>query len=106
MEADRPGAGRARIDADLRKIAAEIEALCELASDPAKAEDRWRVYDFSIRWGVLISGRLKRVEHYYRLGELTDAQQANYRELRRELKGRMPLIERLDLGRPGVPLED
>lgn len=55
---------------------------------------------------MLISGRLKRVEHYYRLGELTDAQQANYRELRRELKGRMPLIERLDLGRPGVPLED
>lgn len=40
VEADRPGAGRARIDADLRKIAAEIEALCELASDPAKAEDR------------------------------------------------------------------
>lgn len=94
------------MDADLRVIAAGIEALCELGSDPAKAEDRWRVYDFSIRWGVLISGRLKRVEHYYRLGELTGAQAARYRELRRELRRGMPLIERLDLGRPGVPLED
>ncbi len=106
VKADRPGAGPAGIDVDLRMIAAEIEALCELASDPAKAEDRWRVYDFSIRWGVLISGRLKRVEHYYRLGELTNAQEARYRELRRELKRGMPLIEQLNLGRPGVPLED
>jgi hypothetical protein len=87
-------------------IAAEIEALRELASDPTKAEDRWRVYDFSIRWGVLISGRLERVEHYYRLGELTEAQEERYRGMRRELSREMPLIEQLDLGRPRVPLED
>ncbi len=106
VKADRPGAGRPGIDADLRMIATGMEVLCELGSDPAKAEDRWRVYDFSIRWGVLMSGRLKRVEHYHRLGELTDAQEVRYGELRRELKKGMPLIERLDLGRPGVPLED
>lgn len=106
MKANQPGAGRPGIDVDLRMIATEIEVLRELASDPAKAEDRWRIYDFSIRWGVLISGRLKRVEHYYRLGELTEIQEARYRELRRELKEVVPLIEQLNLGRPRVPLED
>ncbi len=106
MNADQPGAGPPAIDNDLRIITTEIEALRELASDPAEAEDSWRVYDFSIGWGVLISGRLKRVEHYYRLGELTETQEARYRELRRELKEAMPLIERLNLGWPHVPLED
>jgi hypothetical protein len=103
---DKPAAGPPGIDADLRMVADGIGALQDLASDPAKAQDRWRVYDFGIRWGVLMSGRLERVEHYHRLGELTEAQEARYQELRRELEGAVPLIERLDLARPRVPLED
>lgn len=106
MTAGARGAGPPGIDADLNMVAAGIGALGELGSDPAKAGDRWRVYDFSIGWGVLISGRLERVEHYHRLGKLAEDQEARYRELKRELKSRMPLIERLDLARPRVPLED
>ncbi len=98
--ASEPGAGRPGIETDLSMIAAETAALRELASDPAKAEDSARVYDFSIRWGVLMSGRLKRLEHYYRVGDLTQDQERRYRELTRELKDVAPLAEDLDIGRP------
>jgi hypothetical protein len=87
-------------------ITAEIKALRELASDPAKAEDRWRVYDFSIRWETLMSGRLQRLEHYYRAGDLTEDEGRRYRQLRRELRDARPQIDRLGIGRPTVPLED
>lgn len=104
--ADEPVISRPGVDADLGLIASEIEALRDLASDSGKVQDEDRVYDFSIRWGVLLSGRLKRLEYYYRAGELTGDQRSRYRELRRDLKDAMPQIERLGLGRPRVPLED
>ncbi len=97
----RPG-----VDADLGMVGAGIEALRDLTVDSEKAQDEDRVYDFSIRWGVLLSGRLKRLEHYYREGGLTEDQRSRYLELRRELKDAMPLMERLGLGKPRVPLED
>lgn len=103
---DSHGAGPRRIDADLEMVAAEVGALRDLAADPDKSNDSARVYDFSIRWGVLMSGRLKRVEHYYREEELTENHARRYRELRSELKEAEPLIERLGITRPTVPLED
>jgi hypothetical protein len=97
----RPG-----VDADLAMVGSGIEALRELALDPEKAQDNDRVYDFSIGWGVLLSGRLKRLELYYRENKLTEDQKSHYGELRRDLKKAIPLMERLGLGRPRVPLED
>lgn len=94
------------MDRDLDMLFAEVEALRELASDSEKAEDGARVYDFSIRWGTLMSGRLKRVEHYYRAGELTGDQTRRYRALRRELKSSTHLTDSLGISRPTVPLED
>jgi hypothetical protein len=96
----RPG-----VDADLGMVGLGIEALRDLALDPEKAQDDDRVYDFSIRWGVLLSGRLKRLEHYYREGRLNEDQRSHYQELRRDLKDAVPLMERLGLGKPRVPLE-
>lgn len=87
-------------------VAAEVAALRELASDSDKARDVARIYDFSIRWGVLMSGRLLRLEHYYRQEDLTRQQKRRYESLRRELNEAKPLIERLGLTRPAVPLED
>lgn len=104
--ASEPGAGRPGIDKDLSMIAAETAALRELASDPAGSKDGARIYDFSIRWGALMSGRLKRLEYYYRAGDLTEDQERRYRDLRRELKEVTSLTERLGIGRPTVPLED
>lgn len=94
------------IDTDMDMVSDGIQALRELASDPEKSQDSARIYDFSIRWGVLLSGRLKRLEHYYRAGELTEEQEHGYRRLRRELEEATPLVERLGVGKPTVPLEE
>ncbi len=94
------------IDEDMSAVAAGIRALRELALDPVGSEDGARVYDFSIRWGVLMSGRLKRLEHYHRAGELTEGQERGYRRLRRDLEEAAPLAEGLGIGGPTVPLED
>jgi hypothetical protein len=102
---DKPGTRLPGIDKDLSIVFTATEILRELASDPYKAEDGARVYDFSIRWGTLMSGRLKRLEHYYRAGDLAEAQERRYRELRGELEDAMPLIERLGIAWPTVPLE-
>ena len=61
-----PGAGPPGIDRDLELIAAGLSELRGLASDPQKSGDDDRVYDLGVRWGVLMSGRLKRLEHYRR----------------------------------------
>jgi len=103
---DETATGPPGIDEDLSTVAAEIGALRELALDPVGSEDGARVYDFSVRWGVLMSGRLKRLEHYYRTGELTREQEDAYRRLRGELKEATPLAEGLGIGGPTVPLED
>lgn len=94
------------IDRDLDVIFAGIEALRDLASDPDKAKDGARVYDFNVRWGTLMSGRLMRLEHYYRAVKLTGEQERRYRELRREFENVAPAIESLGVTRPTVPLQD
>lgn len=104
MQSD-PGAGRPGIDKDLSMVATGIAVLRELASDPADSKDGARIYDFSIKWGVLMSGRLKRLEYYYRAGDLTEYQERRYRELRRELKEAASLTEWLGIGPPTVPLD-
>ena len=102
----KPASGPPGLDRDLGMLSAGLEALRELAADPKGANDGARVYDFGIRWGVLMSGRLERVEHYHRAGELTESQELRYRKLKRELREATPQIERLDIGRPTVPLDD
>lgn len=103
---DETGTGPPGIDEDMSAVAAGIQGLRELALDPVGSEDGTRVYDFSIRWGVLMSGRLKRLEHYYRAAGLTQEQERAYRQLRGGLKEAAPLAEGLGIGRPTVPLED
>lgn len=103
---DEPRRGPPGIEEDLDMVAAGIRALRELALDPVGSESGARVYDFSIRWGVLMSGRLKRLEHYYRVAELTGDHERRYRELRRDLREAKPLAEGLGIGGPTVPLDD
>ena len=103
---DEPGRGPPGIDRDLEMMTSGVEALRDLASGTEMAQDGARVYDFSIRWGVLLSGRLKRLDHYYRTGALTADQAQRYRKLRHDLKDAKPQIERLGVAKPTVPLED
>lgn len=106
MAAERPAAGPPGVDRDLDMLSDGIRALGELAADPKGANDGARVYDFSISWGVLISGRLERVEHYHRAGALTEDQELRYRDLKRGLRDALPQMEKLGLGRPAVRLDD
>jgi hypothetical protein len=98
-----PNAGPPGIDRDLGMISAALEELSHLASDEQEAQDSARIYDFSIRWGVLLSGRLKRLDHYHRTGELTENQEIRYQELREELREAAPRAERLGVARPTIP---
>ncbi|WP_369205631.1 hypothetical protein [Streptomyces sp. PU-14G] len=90
------------VSADLEQAFAVLRQLRELAGDPSAAQDDERVYDFSIRWGTLLSGRLERLAHYAARGELTREQAERYQALRSRLRDAAPLAERLDLAGPGV----
>jgi hypothetical protein len=93
-------------DTDLDLLFAQIDALGQLASDPEATQDSARVYDFSIRWGTLLHGRLERLAYYHSRGELAPDEQARYQSLRSELREALPLVKRLGLAFPTVPLDD
>jgi hypothetical protein len=97
-----PNAGPPGIDRDIGMIFAGVEELHRLASDQQKAQDSARIYDFSIRWGVLISGRLERLEHYHRAGELTQDQEIRYQELREKLGVAASQAKSLGIARPNI----
>lgn len=89
-------------DADLDLLlttAAELEAL---AADCDRASDPGRVYDFSIRWGTYLSGRLRRLEYRDRAGALGTPEKARYEQLRRRLQEVAPAARRLGLAQPAV----
>ncbi|PWI06072.1 hypothetical protein DIZ27_35640 [Streptomyces sp. NWU339] len=78
----------------------QVRHLRELAGDPEKAEDADRVYDFSIRWGAFLSGRLPRLVQYDRQGALGPAERNRFADLCAELRDVAPLAERLGLAAP------
>jgi hypothetical protein len=94
------------VDADLDVLFAQLQALRELAGASDQAQDRARVYDFSIRWGTFVHGRLERLAYYQHRGELAAEQQARYAQLCTQLRQALPLIDRLDLARPDGVLVD
>ncbi|MGH3620333.1 MAG: hypothetical protein ACRDQ5_00885 [Sciscionella sp.] len=96
----------AGVDADLNLMFALLDALRDFASDPEKARDSARVYDFSIRWGTMLSGRLERLAYYHGQGRLAPEEQARYDSLRSALREMLPLVKRLGLASPSVPLDD
>lgn len=84
---------------------AQLAALHELASDPATAADSDRVYDFSIRWGTFLAGRLQRLDHYADRGELDPLERERYAALQDALRAALPDVRRLGLARPARPAE-
>lgn len=95
-----PGAAR-----DLDSLFAAVAALRELAADTSKKQDSARVYDFSIRWGTMLAGRLERLAHYHGRGELRPRERERYERLRTELRDALPAMRELGLARPAVPLK-
>ena len=100
------GAGPPGIDRDIDMISSALEELHDLGSDDHKAQDDAKIYDFSIRWGTLLSGRLQRLDHYHRAKELTRDQELRYRNLREQLGDAAPQAQRLGIAQPDIAPED
>lgn len=89
------------IDDDIELLTEQTEALKQLGArggdDPVSEGQR---YDFSIRWGTAMAGRLRRLAHYSALGELDDADERRFGALRDELHTLSDLIDRFGLAQP------
>jgi hypothetical protein len=88
------------IDDDVEWLTEQIEALKQLGRQD-KVDDGQK-YDFSIRWGTAMAGRLPRLVHYSSRGLLTDADERRFQALCEELRGLSDLIDRIGLARPDV----
>jgi hypothetical protein len=89
------------IDDDVELITGQIKALKELAQqDYQEPISEGQRYDFSIRWGTVLAGRLRRLVHYSSLGELNDADLSRFHALCDELRTLSHLIDRFRLAQP------
>jgi hypothetical protein len=89
------------IDSDVELITQQIAALKKLAAaDDQEPIGEGRRYDFSIRWGTVLAGRLRRLVHYSALGRLDDADERRFQDLCHELRALSPLIDRFRLAQP------
>jgi hypothetical protein len=86
------------IDDDFELLNEQIRALKELGQKDELEEGE--AYDFSIRWGAALAGRLRRLVHYSTQGVLSDADERRFQSLRDELRGLSELIDRFDLAQP------
>jgi hypothetical protein len=96
------------IDDDVELITEQINALKELQKkDDEEPISEGQRYDFSIRWGTVLAGRLRRLVHYSSLGRLDDADERRFHALCDELGRLSHLIDRFRLAHPtftaGVP---
>jgi hypothetical protein len=86
------------IDNDVKLIAEQIKALKELAQeDDEEPISEGQRYDFSVRWGTVLAGRLRRLVHYGSLDRLSDADVRRFRALCDELRTLSHLIDRFRL---------
>ena len=86
------------IDNDVELITEQIKALKELAQeDDEEPISEGQRYDFSIRWGTVLAGRLRRLVHYSSLSRLSDADVQRFHTLCDELRTLSHLIDRFRL---------
>jgi hypothetical protein len=86
------------IDDDFELLAEQIAALKELARRDDVPEGQ--IYDFGIRWGAALAGRLRRLVHYSCLGVLDGEGERRFQSLCDDLRSVSDLIERFGLARP------
>lgn len=86
------------VDDDFELLNEQIGALKELGQKDELEEGE--AYDFSIRWGAALAGRLRRLVHYSAQGVLSDADERRFQSLCDELRALTELIDRFDLAHP------
>jgi hypothetical protein len=93
-----------RVDTGLESLRLMVGDLPEVAEEWNQLDDGERAH-WSLDWDQLMGSHLRLLEAHFRAGQMTAAQQERYRAVLSKLKAALPLIERLDLYRPTVPLE-
>jgi hypothetical protein len=86
------------IDDDVEWLTEQIQALKQLGQKGEVSDGE--KYDFSIRWGTALAGRLPRLMHYSSRGLLDDADERRVQALCDELRGLSNLIDRIGLAQP------
>jgi hypothetical protein len=87
-----------RIDDDVEWLTEQIEALKQLGQQDEVSDGE--KYDFSIRWGTALAGRLPRLVHYSSRGLLEEADERRFQLLCDELRGLSHVIDRIGLLQP------
>lgn len=86
------------IDDDVEWLTEQIQALKQLGQQDEV--DEGEKYDFSIRWGTALAGRLPRLVHYSSRGLLDEADERRFQALCDELRWLSELIDRIGLAQP------
>ncbi|WP_063010728.1 hypothetical protein [Nocardia kruczakiae] len=89
--------GTVDVGEDLDILSEQLRGLRELAADPDLTAADGVVYDFGIRWGAMMSGRLPRVVYYRERGALSVADRDRFDRLIEEFADAATTIERLRL---------
>jgi hypothetical protein len=98
MSAASEHTGTVDVDNDVELVTEQIRALKALGGQDRVSDDQR--YDFSIRWGTILAGRLRRLVHYSSLGMLDEADERRFHTLSAELSSLSDLIDRFRLARP------
>jgi hypothetical protein len=86
------------IDDDVEWLTEQIAALRQLGQKDEVSEGE--KYDFSIRWGTALAGRLPRLVHYSSRGLLDETDERRFQALCHELRELSEVIERIGLAQP------
>jgi hypothetical protein len=86
------------IDDDIEWLTEQIQALKQLGRQDEVSDGE--KYDFSIRWGTALAGRLPRLVHYSSRGLLDEADERRFQTLCDELRVLSDLIDRIGLAQP------
>lgn len=86
------------IEDDVACLTEQIEALKQLGGQDEVTDGE--KYDFSIRWGTALAGRLPRLVHYSSHGLLGEADERRFQALCDEIRGLADLIDRIGLVQP------
>ena len=94
-----------RIAIGLESLRLTLGDLSEVAGEWTQLNDGERA-SWSLDWDQLMATYLPLLERSYRSGAMTPDQQVRYGEVLRQLKEALPLIQRLQLYPPPVPLDE
>jgi hypothetical protein len=86
------------VDDDIEWLTEQVEALRELGRQEHVSDGE--KYDFSIRWGTALAGRLPRLVHYSSRGLLEPADEYQFQALCDDLRGLSDLIAGMGLVQP------